>query len=394
VQKRIFIHSLNLPFKMLHFSSTDASPIKPEALAGESTHPRIALIAAGKEIVGGHEVQARALISGLHQMGYEVSFIPINPEFPHKLLWLRKIPYLRTVLNEIIYLFSLASLRHSDVVHVFSASYWSFLLAPVPAMLFGRFLGKYVVLHYHSGEAEDHLKNWGILVHPWLRLAHKIVVPSNYLRAIFETYGYQVSVIHNVVDTSRFCFRERRPLRPRLLSVRNFESLYRVDMTLQAFAHIKKHFPDATLILAGVGSEEESLRRLAASISTEDIHFVGRVGPVRIAILYDDCDIFLNSSIIDNQPVSILEAFASGLPVVTTPVGDIAAMVNDGKTGFIVPPMDSRAMAEAVISLLENTGRAARIARRARVDVEAYTWSRVCGEWMAIYEDASGGNEK
>jgi glycosyltransferase involved in cell wall biosynthesis len=372
-------------FRVLQLSSSGTSPVKPEACGSEATLPRIALIAAGKEIVGGHEVQARAVVEGLRQTGYEVSFIPINPPFPPRLQWLRRVRYLRTVLNQILYLFSLASLRHVDVVHVFSASYWSFLLAPVPAMAVGRFFDKRIVLHYHSGEAEDHLKNWGLLVHPWLRLAHEIAVPSEFLLEVFAQYGYNTRVIRNVVDTSRFGFRERKPLLPRLLSVRNFERHYRVDMTLQAFAYIKDRYPEATLTLAGTGSEEESLRLLAATISIDGIHFAGCVGPDHIAGLYDDCDIFLNSSVVDNQPVSILEAFAAGLPVITTATGDIAAMVCDGETGCIVPPTDPAAMADAVISMLENPQLAAQMARRAREDVECYTWPQVRSEWMSVY---------
>ena len=130
------------------------------------------------------------------------------------------------MVNQALYLRSLVRLRNADVVHVFSASYWSFLLGPVPAMLAARLFGKRVLLNYHSGEAEDHLARWGIFVHPWLRFAHEIVVPSQYLRDVFARYGYRSRVVPNVVDLSRFRYRERIALRPRLLSTRNLESHY------------------------------------------------------------------------------------------------------------------------------------------------------------------------
>lgn len=374
---------------MLQHTTSRELSSRPEAYIREETHPRVALIAAGKEITGGHEVQARALVEELSHSGFKVRFIPINPPFPRCLRWLRGVRYLRTAMNQSLYLFSLKSLRQVEVVHVFSASYWSFLLAPVPAMAVGRILGKRVVLHYHSGEAEDHLKNWAVLVHPWLRLAHEIVVPSEFLLDVFSRFGHRTRMIRNIVDTSKFSFRERELLRPRLLSVRNFEQHYRVDMTLRAFAHIKECYPEATLTVAGTGSEEESLRLLAEKISIDDVHFSGCVGPDHIARLYDDCDIFLNSSVVDNQPVSILEAFAAGLPVVTTATGDIAAMVCDGETGCIVPPMDPVAMADAVIWLLDNPNLAAQIARRARAGVKWYTWPQVEREWMSVYGDGS-----
>ena len=348
--------------------------------------PRIALVAASLEILGGQGVQAHALTEGLHKEGYAVSFIPINPAFPPGLRWLRRYPYIRTLLNQTFYLPSLLALGRVEVVHIFSASYWSFLLAPAPAVLMARFLGKRVVLNYHSGEAEDHLARWGILVHPWLRWVDEIVVPSEYLRQVFARHGYQARVIQNVVDTSRFAYRERAPLRPRLLSTRNFEPHYRVDTTLQAFALLRARYPQATLTLAGYGSEERRLRRLAAG--TDGIRFVGRIDPRAIPDLYDAADIFVNASAVDNQPVSVLEAFAAGLPVVSTATGDIANMVRDGETGCIVPRDDPAAIATAVIGLLENPARVLCVTRQARQEAEKYTWSHVREAWAAVYAGA------
>jgi glycosyltransferase involved in cell wall biosynthesis len=162
---------------------------------------------------------------------------------------------MRTALNQWPYFPSLLRLRTADVVHVFSASYWSFLVSPAPAIVAGRVLGKRVILNYHSGEADDHLGRWGVLVHPWLRLAQEGVVPSEYLRAVFRRHGDEVSVVPNVVDTSQFGYRERAPLRPSFVSTRNLEPMYAVDNTIEAFARVRGRFPEATLTVAGYGSE-------------------------------------------------------------------------------------------------------------------------------------------
>jgi glycosyltransferase involved in cell wall biosynthesis len=337
------------------------------------------------EVVGGQGVQAKVLVEELRNEGYEVTFIATNQRFPVGLRWLRRYPYARTLLNKGLYLPRLLCLRCVDVIHVFSASYWSFLLAPMPAISVGRFFRKRIVLHYHSGEADDHLTRWGILVHPWLRLVDEIVVPSEYLRDVFARHGYRTRVIQNVVNTSQFRFRERKPLRPWLLSNRNFESHYRVDNTLKAFALLRTRYPEARLTIVGSGSQEQRLRRLAATLGTNGIRFVGRVEPMAMAGVYDEADIFVNSSVIDNQPVSVLEAFASGLPVVSTGTGDIAAMVRDGETGLIIPPEDPPLMAKAVTTLLEKQDRALYIARCARQEVNNYTWPQVCGQWEAVY---------
>src|SRR5204862_2277503 len=112
----------------------------------------------------------------------EMSFVPHHPVLPGVLRYLQRVKYLRTIVTAIRYLASLArQLRHQDVVHIFSASYWSFILAPSPAVLIARAYGKRVILNYHSGEAMDHLTHWPRTTMPILRRADHIVVPSGYL---------------------------------------------------------------------------------------------------------------------------------------------------------------------------------------------------------------------
>jgi L-malate glycosyltransferase len=353
--------------------------------------PRIALVGFSLDIVGGQGVQAAALISELRRDGYEVRFVPFNPRLPRLVRGVRRYRYIRTVLNQVFYLPSLYQLRDADVVHVFSASYWSFVLATAPAIVTARSLGKRTVLHYHSGEADDHLARWGRWVHPWLSLVDEIVVPSEYLRGVFARYGYPAQVIRNVVDTASFRYRERTLLRPHLLSARNLEPHYRVDNTLEAFALLRGRYPEATLTVAGSGSEEQRLRRMADSLGAGAVDFAGRVEPVAMTGLYDRAEVFVNSSVIDNQPVSVLEAFAAGLPVVSTATGDLAAMVRDGETGLVVPPDDPAALAKAVAALLDDPERARLMALRARDEVGRYTWPEVREAWAAVYAGYPGG---
>jgi glycosyltransferase involved in cell wall biosynthesis len=298
----------------------------------------------------------------------------------------RRLRFARTALNQALYLASLRRVRRCEVVHVFAAAYWSFLLAAAPAIAAGKRLGKRVVLNYHSGEADDHLSHWGKRVHPWLRAADEIVVPSEYLRAVFARHGYRARVVRNALDLSRFTYRERRLLRPRLLSTRNLESHYGVDTTIEAFAMLKRRYPEATLTVAGAGSEERRLRALARAMCGGGVRFLGRVEPSAIPALYESCDIYVNSSVIDNQPLSLLEAFAAGLPVVSTPTGDIGAMVRGGEMGVLVPPGDPSGIAGAVESLLDRPSLALQLAHRARQRVEAYAWPQVRDGWAAVYE--------
>lgn len=356
------------------------------------TNPHVAIVAASLDILGGQGVQARTLVDSLRADGNHVAFIPINPRFPRMLRRLRKYPGVRTAVNQCLYLPGLARLAAADIAHVFSASYASFLLAPVPAMTVARGLRKRVVLHYHSGEADDHLSNWGALVHPWLKLAHHIVVPSEYLRTVFDKHGHHVHVIPNVVDVSHFRYRERRPLGPRLLSARNLEPHYRIDIIIEAFARLKRQMPSATLTIAGYGSEESRLRSLAATCRVDGIEFVGRVEPAFMPHLYERADIFLNASVVDNQPVSILEAFASGLPVISTPTGDIPALVKDQQTGFLVKPFDPDAMAATILRVLAHPAQARACGERAYASLDRFTWPAVRDAWAEIYRATCGSN--
>jgi len=347
--------------------------------------PHVAIVAAGLEIIGGQGIQARILARELETEGFRVTFVPIHPRLPRWLAGARRIPIVRTVVNQLAYLPSLRVLSKADVVHVFAASYWSFLLAPLPAILAGRLLGKRVILNYHSGEADDHLAHWGMLVHPWLPLAHEIVVPSQYLADVFARYGYRTRVVRNVLDVSRFDFRERSLSVPHLVSTRNLEPYYRVDNTIRAFAILRERFPLAKLTIVGEGREAPSLRALAGSLGGNGIRFVGRIDPAALPRMLDEAELFVNSSVVDNQPLSILEAFAAGLPVVSTPTGGIAELVRDGETGLVVDPNDPPSMAAAIERMLRDPQHARSMAQRARRELEQYTWSHVREGWLLAY---------
>jgi len=133
--------------------------------------------------------------------------------------------------------------------------------------------------------------------------------------------------------------------------------------------------------VAGYGSEEPRLKQMA----TSGVRFVGRVQPAEMPSLFDVADVFVNASVVDNQPVSILEAFASGLPVISTPAGDIPSMVRHEETGLLVPPASPDAMAAAIVQTLERPERALQMARQAREELQRYTWPAVRDAWMSIY---------
>ena len=350
---------------------------------------RVLIVAASLDILGGQAVQAERLVRHLQQEpSIEVSFLAINPRLPGKLRKLQSIKYVRTLTTSMLYgLNLLREVRKYDVVHIFSASYLSFLIAPTPAIVAARLYGKKIVLNYHSGEAEDHLRRWRRSTIPILNLADAIAVPSEYLVRVFAAFGLKSTAIFNIIELDRFVFRERNPLRPVFLSNRNLESHYGVDAVLRAFSLIQQQVPEAVLTVVGDGSQRHALEQLATELNLKNTTFTGRVEHDEIYRHYADADVFLNASRIDNQPLSILEAFACGLPVVTTDAGGIPDIVTHGETGFVVAVDDHQSLAHSAIELLSNHNKAATMAQKARAECNKYTWEVVCDRWLCLYRE-------
>lgn len=350
---------------------------------------RVLIVGPSLDILGGQAVQAARLLEGLRdEPSLKVDFLPINPRLPGLLRWLQAIKYVRTVVTSICYVMTLLwRVRRYDVIHIFSASYFSFVLAPTPALLVGKLYGKKLVLNYHSGEAEDHLARWRRTAVPTMRLADVIVVQSNYLVEVFARFKLAARAIPNNLETERLPFRERRPLRPIFLSNRNLEPHYNVGCVLRAFALIQQRVDDARLLVVGQGSQRSELEALARELCLRQTEFMGLVAPEAMLGLYDATDIFLNGSEIDSMPISILEAFASGLAVVTTDAGGIPWMVTDQETGLIVHRGDHQALAAAALLLLADERLATPLVNNARRELEKYSWKSVRDEWLRLYDE-------
>jgi len=318
----------------------------------------------------------------------EAWIVPINPVPPRPLDRLLRIKYLRTLVTQLFYwplLFR--EVRKADVVHVFSASYSSFLLAPLPAIVVARLFGKPVLLNYHSGEAEGHLQNSWIARTVLRRYVALNVVPSLFLKNVFSRFRMDAVVICNTVDRRDFSYRvrdlRRRPLT--LLSTRNFEPVYNVACTLRAFALVQEHCPDVTLTLVGSGSQQQALETLAVSLGLQGVNFVGSVVPQEIPAYCAIADIYVQTPTTDNMPLSVLEAFASGLPVVSTAVGGVPAVLADRVHGLLAPDNDATAIAARIIELMEQPDFGQQLAAAAHDACAEYDWQRVRGSWLDVY---------
>lgn len=359
----------------------------PKAPTRPSGSPiRVAVVAPSMGILGGQAVQADRLIRAWQRdPDVRAWLVPVNPVPPGPLRYATRVRYLRTVATQLIYWpLLLRELRRADVVHVFSASYFSFLLAPLPAVLIAKLLGKPVVMNYRSGEAPDHLARSAI-ARATLRSVDRNAVPSRFLQEVFAGFGIASEVIPNIVDVDRFAFRARTPLQPRVLSTRNFEPLYNVACTLRAFRIVQDRHPGASLTLVGAGSQGVALERLASELNLANVTFAGRVEPSEIWRFYAEADIYLQTPNIDNMPASVLEAFASGCAVVATNAGGVPAILTDGVHGLLVNCDDHESAAAAVLRLLDDGALAARLAAAARESCDAYRWDTVRARWVALY---------
>jgi glycosyltransferase involved in cell wall biosynthesis len=342
-------------------------------------------------MVGGQAVQAD-LLTRLWRSDpdVEVTCISIDPPLPRLLAWAESIRGLRTIFREPIYFFHLwRGLKNVDVAHVFSASYWSFLLAPVPALLFARLRGAKTLVNYRSGEARSHLQSFRS-ARFFLSRVDEIVVPSQFLVDVFDEFGLKAVAVPNLVDLSQFSYGERSPLRPRLVCTRGFFPYYSVDVVVRAFAEVKKPYPDARLQLVGDGPLEGEIRKLVADLNLTGVDFVGVASRQEIGRRYDDADIFINASWLDNMPVSVIEAFGAGTPVVTTSPEAIPYLVEHERTGLVSAVGDDKALAANVIRLLRDPALAARLARNAYAESQKYTWEAVRGQWIKAYRRLSG----
>lgn len=347
---------------------------------------RVAIVGPSHRYVGGQSVQVDMLLrSWRGDQGVEVDFIAADPELPSFLKWARGIPMLRTLLRQPFYCANLwRRFKDIDIAHVFSASYWSFLLAPATAYWIARARKRKVLIHYHSGEALDHLRrSW--VARRILKRADCVVVPSKYLVEVFGKFNLTVKPVANVVDINQFAFRPRIPLRPRLICSRGFHPYYGLEDVVRAFSVIRNKHSDAVLCLLGTGPNEQKIRELVESLRLCGVEFTGAVPHHEIANYYERADIFINASRLDNMPVSILEAFASGLPVVTTSAGGISHFVEHQRTGLLCEPGDWKSLAECVLRLLKEPELARRLAENAYHESKQYSWAAVRRHWLQLY---------
>jgi glycosyltransferase involved in cell wall biosynthesis len=243
---------------------------------------------------------------------------------------------------------------------------------------------KRIVVFIRGGGMPDFVKRWPHWTRFVLSRANLMLVPHGFLQAELSTLGLRIDgVIPNFIDVEKYKFRERSRLAPRFLYLRGMHSIYNPAMALRAFAIIQQKYPDALLTMAGRENNDSKLcRALVRDLHLRNVHFVGQVPKEKIAELADQHDIHLHTNRVENMPVSIIEMWACGLPIVGTKVGGMPYLVRHRVDSILVASEDYQAMADACLELLSDRELARTLSRNGRIRAEELTWERIKPVWI------------
>lgn len=363
----------------------------PSVAAAAGPSPRVCLVGPLPPPAGGMANQCEQLGRLLRADGIEVEFVRTNA--PYRPALAGRVPLVRACFRLIPYLVALwRAAGRADVMHVYANSGWSWHLVATPALAVARLRGIGAIVNYRGGQAASFFAAAPRRVLRELRRAEARIVPSPFLQRVFAEHGLDAAIIANVIDLRRFSSSAARVPHsaPHLVVTRNLEPIYGVSVALDAFARVRKAIPEARLTIAGVGPERAALERLAADLGVAAaVTFAGAIANADMAALYASADLMLNASRVDNMPISLLEALASGVPVVTTAAGGIPDLVVDGVTALLVPVDDAAALAGACLCVLRDPELAARLRGAGLAEVARYSWERVGPQWRQAYREVA-----
>jgi len=160
------------------------------------------------------------------------------------------------------------------------------------------------------------------------------------------------------------------------------------DLLISAFARVLEVVPDAKLVIAGSGQEEDNLAHQIQELNiTNSVFMVGRLPKEKVAQLMAAADVFVLPSRIESFGLTLLEASAAGLPVVCSNAGGVPEIFQDGYNGLLYPPGDDDAMAKAIIRLLQNRELAKKISANAMETAGKFTWERTVEQTLQVYRE-------
>ncbi len=275
--------------------------------------------------------------------------------------------------------------RNFDVLVLEVYSGLGLIIADV-AGRFGKMFRLPLIMVLHGGNLPEFIERHSRWTKRVLNRADSLVAPSAFLAERIGAFGYQITQIPNVIDLDNYPFRERGRIKPRLIWMRSFHSIYNPEMAIEVLAELRRSFPQATLTMAGVDKGlEDKIKRMADDAGLSDaVRFPGFLNATEKSREFAAADIYLNTNRIDNMPVSVVEACAFGLPVVATRVGGLPYLIKHRENGLLVPNENVKAMTSAIKELLDNPDLTRSISLGARRLAERSAWTRVRLDWEEI----------
>lgn len=250
--------------------------------------------------------------------------------------------------------------------------------------------GKPYVLTLHGGHLPEFAARWPGRARRLLSTASAVTAPSAYLVQRMRAFRPDIRLLPNPIEVARYRFRHRTAARPRLIWLRAFHRIYNPPLAVETLARLRPDFPDARLTMIGPDKGDGSLQdtqRLARRLDvTQQVVFAGQVAKQDVGRHLAAGDVFLNTTSVDNTPVSVLEAMACGLCVVSTDVGGMPYLVARERSGLLVPPGDGVGMVAAVRRVLREPGLAGRLSAEARQAVLRCDWSIVLPQWEELLQ--------
>lgn len=258
---------------------------------------------------------------------------------------------------------------------------------------FLKFIRKPFILILHGGNLPDFARKNPRRVARLLGWAAAITAPSRYLQEQLSAFSAGIRHIPNPIDLSDFSYHPRQPVQPRLLWLRAFHQIYNPSLAVKVAARLAPSFPDLRLTMVGPDKGDGSLlaaQKLTDELGMRDVvRFTGGVPHTQVPEWLEMNDIFLNTTQIDNTPVSLLEALASGCCLVSTKVGGIPYLLQDGENALLVSPDDAEAMAECVTRILKDDELAQVLSRNGRLKAEQFDWMNVLPQWDELLHEVS-----
>ena len=277
--------------------------------------------------------------------------------------------------------------RDYDVIHIHCCSKWGFLPA-ILGIIATRRSNKRTVLTYHGGGGDTFFSKHKNLIRYVLTRTDVNIVLSAFLGKVFDKYNLPYIIIPNIIELDESHYRVRESIRPDYICTRSHEKIYNIPCILRAFQQVQRNRSDATLTLVGDGSLHDELISLTVKMRLENVVFTGRVDNSIIYKYLDNAVFMLSSPTVDNMPVSLLEAMNSGLLVISSEVGGVPYMIENGKNGYLFKNGDDEGLANIMLRVLNSRDDFIRITENARKSLREYSWSSVKDSILSVYSNA------